>query len=262
MSDDFVLQGRDLRAVFGGVVAVDGLSISVAAGTVTGLVGPNGAGKTTVLNLLSGYYTTQGGDIALETASGKVPLTTAPIEKRARLGIGRTFQTPKLFKQMAVWENVVVAQAWRTDRSSWAEPLSLPSIVRRQRELRSAAVDVLRQFSLHDKADFTPSQLSLGEQRLIEIARAIFGSSRLILLDEPFAGLSTDEKERLSSEILALQRQGVGVLLIEHNLEVVRRLAEHLVVMNQGRELVRGEPGQVLRDPRVVEVFLGKEAAL
>jgi branched-chain amino acid transport system ATP-binding protein len=258
MSDDFVLHGRDLTVAFGGMVAVDKLSISVSSRSVTGLVGPNGAGKTTVLNLLSGYYATQSGSISIETAKGQVTLTHAPVEERARLGIGRTFQTPKLFQQMKVWENVVVAQAWREGRNYLAEFLSTPGVVRRQQELRSQAVDVLEQFSLQDKADFVPSQLSLGEQRLIEISRAIFGGSRLILLDEPFAGLSREEKERLSTEIIALRSKNVGVLLIEHNLEVVRRLADHLVIMSEGRELLRGEPEQVLRDPQVVEVFLGK----
>ncbi len=259
MSDSFVLHGHDLTVAFGGVVAVDSLSISVVSSTVTGLVGPNGAGKTTVLNLLSGYYPTQRGEIVIQTAKEKVSLTHAPVQARARLGIGRTFQTPKLFQQMMVWENVVVAQAWRENRSHWVEVLSLPGMVRRQQQQKRAAIDILRQFSLQDKAHFVPSQLSLGEQRLIEISRAIFGGSRLILLDEPFAGLSAAEKDRLSLEILELRKHGVGVLLIEHNLEIVRRLAEQLVVMSEGRELVRGNPDQVLRNPKVVEVFLGKE---
>jgi ABC-type branched-subunit amino acid transport system ATPase component len=254
------VRARDLSVAFGGVRAVDGLSLEITTGTITALVGPNGAGKSTVLNLLSGFYPCDGGDLTLVEDSRTTDLMPLRVEDRAALGISRTFQTPKLFPHLAVWENVVAATVSEGRLvSQCLEALSTRAAARGQRRRRDAALATLERVSLRDKADLMPSELSLGEQRLLEMARTMQGGARMLLLDEPFAGLSHDERERLVGEIKRLEADGVGILLVEHDLETVRRLASFLLVMNEGRELRRGTPATVLVDAKVIEVFLGPE---
>ena len=255
------LRAEGLGVSFGGLRAVEDLSLEVSTGSITALVGPNGAGKSTVLNLLSGFYASDSGSLTLVRGGDTVDLLTLRVEDRARLGIARTFQTPKLFPQLAVWENVAAAAVSKGSVFSHAlEALSLPGAAAGQRQRREEALATLDRVSLRDRADLTPSELSLGEQRLLEMARTMQGGARVLLLDEPFAGLAQDERERLIDEIKRLEADGVGILLVEHDLETVRRLASFMLLMNEGRELRRGKPASVLADPKVVEVFLGPES--
>lgn len=259
-AEHVTLRADGLGVSFGGLRAVSDLSLEVTTGTITALVGPNGAGKSTALNLLSGFYEPDSGSLALVRDGETVDLMPLRVEERARLGIARTFQTPKLFPHLAVWENVAAAVVSTGGRvANVLEALSLPGAVAGQRRRREAALATLDRVSLRDRADLAPSELSLGEQRLLEMARTMQGGARVLLLDEPFAGLAHDERERLIAEIKGLEADGVGILLVEHDLETVRELASFMLLMNEGHELRRGEPAKVLSDPKVIEVFLGPE---
>lgn len=250
------LSVRGVVKRFGGVVAVSDVSLDLAPGAVHALVGPNGSGKTTLLNLVSGYYPFDEGSIAI----GEVAVARLDAGKVARLGVRRTFQTPKLVAELSVIDNVMLG-AFADERSSLASiGLGLPGARREARERRAEALRYLQFVGLQALAGEEAGNVPHGQQRLVEIARAMVGRPRLLLLDEPAAGLSMSELEGLTTLVRAIAALGTTVLIVEHHLELVASLCQGVTVLAEGRILAEGSPSQVFANPAVVAAYMGVRA--
>lgn len=249
--DDLVL--TNVVLAFGGVRAIDGLSMTIHAGAVHGLIGPNGSGKTTTLNVISGYYTPQEGEAFLGT---RVLPHGAP-QTRAALGIARTFQTPRVIGEASVLQNVMIG-ATIDGRASFMEAaLSLPRNRSDEKRLTARAMAALDVVGLASLAAVRADRLQHSELRFVEIARALIGSPAFLLLDEPAAGLSTDEIKRLGSLITAVAKAGTGVLLVEHHADLIFDICDRVTVLNLGRELAAGTPADIRSHKEVVSAYLG-----
>jgi branched-chain amino acid transport system permease protein len=250
-----LLRATNVSRGFGGVRALDGVNLTVTPGVVHALVGPNGSGKTTLLNLISGFYRLHGGEICL----GPHRLDTRRADQIAQLGIARTFQTPKLLDVESALTNVVVA----CDRHAAAPVVS--SVLHTRGGLRAErtgardAYAMLKEVGLDEESFRSAGLLPHGTQRLLEIARAMALRPKFLLLDEPAAGLSAAEVQALSRAVRSAADQGVGVLLVEHNLPVVFGLADQVTVLHQGRVLAEGTPSDVSANPEVVRIYIGRE---
>ena len=245
-----LLEVRGLTKRFGGVVALDAVSLAVEPGRVCGLIGPNGAGKTTLLNLVSGLDRSDAGDVSLRGTS----LARLKPYQRARLGLGRTFQNIRVFKYMTVAENVAAAQygAQRAGlRDLWPR-------LGRTRDRQRRAREILAFLKLERRADQCAGDLPYGEQRRVEIARALATDPAVLLLDEPAAGMNEQETEELCGDIELLRAEGYTVLLVEHDMALIRRVSDHLVVLNFGQKIADGPTQDVLAAPAVVEAYLGE----
>ncbi|HEY2256542.1 MAG TPA: ABC transporter ATP-binding protein [Variovorax sp.] len=251
MTATLVLEG--VARQFGGVPAVDGLSMQVPAGQVTGLIGPNGAGKTTVVNLITGLLHLSAGKVLLDGRD--VSREEAPV--LARAGVARTFQNIRLVPDASVLDNVVAGFHRHEKSGLWANLLGLPSARAETAELRRRACELLERFGMGALADHRAGSLSYGHQRRIEMMRALATNPRLLLLDEPVAGMNDVEAESLAAIFRKVAADGVAVLLIEHNMRFVMSLCSHLYVLASGRLIAEGDPTAVGRDPRVVEAYLG-----
>jgi ABC-type branched-subunit amino acid transport system ATPase component/ABC-type branched-subunit amino acid transport system permease subunit len=238
---------------FGGVKALDAVSMTVESGVVHGLIGPNGSGKTTLLNALTSIYVPDSGTVRL---NGRT-LTGTPPHKLARLGIARTFQTPRLLKELSVWENVMLG-GFSVERATAAEALlRLPRALADNRRLGDRAYELLEDLGLAGRAATRAVDLPHGQQRMIELARALMVEPRLLLLDEPAAGLSGDELAVLDQLVRSLQHGGMTVVIVEHHIGWVRELCEQVTVLDQGRVISSGVPDAVFDDARVRETYLG-----
>lgn len=241
---------------FGGLVAVDGVDMDVAEGEVHGLIGPNGAGKTTMLNLLSGHLPPSTGRILLAGAD----ITRMPAERRAAAGIRRTFQNLKLFREMSVLENVMVGLHTASRAEILQALLRTPFQRREETEIAEKAHAALVFVGLQHLADQPAGSLPYGHQRLVEIARAIVARPRLLLLDEPAAGLNGAESRLLVDFIRRIREAGATIILIEHHMDVVMPTCDRITVLNHGRLLARGTPGEIRSDRAVIGAYLGKGA--
>ena len=251
IQEGLVLDG--VTRAFGGVVAVDDLSLTVEPGRITGLIGPNGAGKSTVVNLITGLLRLTAGRIRLDGRD----ITEAEAPEVARAGIARTFQTVRLLKEASVLDNVV-AGFHRHERAGLAAGLlGLPSALREGRDLRRRAAAILERFGMADFADLPAGSLSYGHQRRVEMMRALAMEPRLLLLDEPVAGMNDVEADALGRIFAELARDGLGVLLIEHNMRFVLSLCAEIHVIDSGRLIASGTPAAVRRDPAVIAAYLG-----
>lgn len=251
------LRLEDVTKTFDGLVAVSALGFVVRPGAITALIGPNGAGKTTTFNLISGLSRPTAGRI---TFAGR-DLTRLSPHEICRAGIGRSFQTPQTFGRMTVLENVMVAAQVRGASSFLAAGLRLPAARREEAHTRDVALDHLRFLELGGLAARPAGTLPLGQQRLLELARALATEPRVLLLDEPAAGLTRAEVAQLREVLLGISARGIAVLLVEHNMRFVLRTADHVVVLNHGQKLAEGSATEIARDPRVVAAYLGRAGA-
>jgi branched-chain amino acid transport system ATP-binding protein len=250
-----VLEALDLTRRFGGVVAVDGVSIRVGDGELCGVIGPNGAGKSTLFHLVAGHLRPNAGRIHF---AGRDITGVAP-DRRARLGIAIAFQTVRLFRGMTVLENVMVG-AHASTRHGFCEAfLRLPRHRREEREILERAERALDRVGLGAEASRPAESLPIGQQRAVQVARALCGEPRLLLLDEPASGLRAAERQRLAALLGDLSREGLSMLLIEHDVAFVTRLAGRITVMDRGRVIAEGPPERIREDPAVIAAYLGRE---
>jgi ABC-type branched-subunit amino acid transport system ATPase component len=248
-----LLSVERLERAFGGVRAVDGASFEVRAGEVHGLIGPNGAGKTTVINLVSGLLAPTGGEIRLE---GR-PIQALPPHRIAALGVARTFQNIRLFSDLSARDNVLVGQHLARRASLLARLLVLPSSRDEEKAAKERAFALLDRIGLAGRAHEAARNLSYGEQRRVEIARALASGPRLLLLDEPTAGMNPVEVEAVAALIRKVAAEGHSVLLIEHNVRLVMDVCDRITVLDFGRVIAEGPPAAVANDPAVVTAYLG-----
>ncbi|MBU9738199.1 ABC transporter ATP-binding protein [Diplocloster agilis] len=250
-----LLEVNGLGISFGGLRAVDDFTINIEKGMLYGLIGPNGAGKTTVFNMLTGVYRPNNGTIKLdgENLVGKSPAQIC------QTGVARTFQNIRLFKKMTVLDNVKVALHNETKYSLWTSMFRLPGYFKKEKEMDQRALDILAVFGLEGQAQVMASNLPYGQQRKLEIARALATNPKLLLLDEPAAGMNPNETAELMETIkLVRDKFDVTILLIEHDMKLVAGICEYLTVLNFGTELASGTPDVVLHDPAVVTAYLGE----
>jgi branched-chain amino acid transport system permease protein len=250
------LEISGLSKRFGGVQALDGVAFSVPAGSCCAIVGPNGSGKTTLLNLASGYYKPDAGSVKI----GGVETLGSSAQKIAARGIGRTFQTPRLVAGLTALDNVVLGAFMRERASLLSIALRLPYARAEARRLREEALGFLHFVGAADRAEAEAGETPHGQQRLIEIARAMMGGARLILLDEPAAGLSMAELDRLERLIRRICELGATIVIVEHHLDLVANLANHVTVLDRGTVLAAGKPAAVFNDARVMRAYMGERA--
>jgi branched-chain amino acid transport system ATP-binding protein len=252
-----ILKATDIGISFGGVKAVDGVSFAVEPGQILSIIGPNGAGKTTLFNIVSGVYAASRGTIRLadEDVTGWAP------HKLAARGLSRTFQNLQIFQHMTACENVMVGRHLREKCNLLSALFRTPSVTRQNRETRAAALDLLGYVGLKDVADIPAGSLPYGACKRLEIARALAAEPRVLLLDEPAAGCNAVETEEIDHLIRQVADRGVAVVLVEHDMKLVMKISDRILVLERGRPLAEGTPREVRDDPRVLEAYLGQHGA-
>jgi branched-chain amino acid transport system ATP-binding protein len=252
-----LLDIKDLTIKFGGLVALSAFSLQMDQGGLIGLIGPNGAGKTTVFNLITGVYAPSFGEVRLQ---GEI-ISGRPSHVIARLGVARTFQNIRLFAGLSVFDNLLAAASYRRTRDTMGSILGLPTVRRSEKAIRKQAAELLEFVGLSGAASSQGTALPYGEQRKLEIARALMMQPRLLLLDEPAAGMNPTEKDSLRGLVQNIAQQGIGVLVIEHDMKFVMNLCSQITVLDHGEIICRGNPATVQADPGVIEAYLGSQSA-
>jgi ABC-type branched-subunit amino acid transport system ATPase component len=245
-----VLELKGVSRHFGGVKAIDGLDLQVREGEILGLIGPNGSGKSTAVNVVTGLFPVTSGSIYF----GKEEIGKLPTHKRLHLGIARTFQNIRLFGQLTVWQNLWVAQNSPEDR---ARRGFLARWLGGQRGVRAEISQLLEFSGLAHKQDELAANLAFGEQRRLELARALATRPKLLLLDEPAAGMNSEEIGQLRERILRTRERGITIVLVEHVMELVMGVTDRIVVLNFGRKIAEGTPSEIQGSPLVKKAYLG-----
>jgi branched-chain amino acid transport system ATP-binding protein len=249
------LEIDSLSMQFGGLSAVREVSIQIEQGEIHGLIGPNGSGKTTTFNVVSGYYKPSAGKITFEGKN----MTGLPAYKITAAGFARTFQNLRLFKSMTVLENVLVGMGHNARTSLWQEILNPIAVRREEKDFVEKAMRLLTLLGIANLADYPATSLSYGHQRRVEIARALGTEPKILLLDEPAAGLNDLESEDLRETLMKIRRSGVTIFLIEHDMKLVMEMCDIITVLDYGRKIAEGTGTWISNDPAVIEAYLGKE---
>lgn len=250
-----LLEIENLNKRFSGVQAIFDLTHDFQTGSITAVIGPNGAGKTTLINMISGHLRPSNGDIRFQGKS----LRGQKAHRIARSGIARTFQTVELFGQMTVLENVMVGRYSRSRSGIIQAAFRFPACLREETTVRERALSILNMVGLVERAELQAANLPLGEQKLLEVARAVAAEPRLLLLDEPAAGLNEAETQKAARMIKNLIQEGMTIILVEHDMKMVMSISDEILVLNYGSKVAAGPPSVVRADPEVIKAYLGDE---
>ncbi len=248
-----MLKLNGITKVFGGLTALEDVSFAVEAGSITGVIGPNGAGKTTLFNIVTGLYTQTTGSVILD----RQDISFLETEKLAALGLVRTFQNVELFREMTVLENVMVGLHTKSKSGIFSCAFRLPGQMKEEKTIREKGREWLEFTGLGDLAETTAGSLPFGKGRLLEISRALAAQPKIILMDEPAAGLNSRETFELASLIRKIKDSGVTVVLVEHDMDLVMDVCQSIVVLNLGKKLAHGTPREIQENPEVISAYLG-----
>jgi branched-chain amino acid transport system ATP-binding protein len=257
MEKNYLLEINKISKAFGGVQAVKDVSFNVDKGVIKAIIGPNGAGKTTLFNMISGKLTADTGDIYFNSRK----ITGLKPYAIARQGLASTFQTTKLFAHMTVLENVMVGRHARTKAGFMSCLLKLPWTWKEEKQIKKDSMNILKSLELDDLAEEDALNLSFGKQRLVEFARALATEPEILLLDEPAAGLNIYETNELSRLIMKIKKQGITVLIVEHDMSLVMDISDSIVVINSGEKFAEGIPKEIQKNPDVIKIYLGGDDA-
>jgi branched-chain amino acid transport system ATP-binding protein len=245
---------RDISLRFGGLQALSDITVGVSSGLWTALIGPNGAGKTSLLNVICGLYAAQRGEVVL----GGRPLEGLGVHQRAALGVARTFQAVQLVLEMHVLDNLLLGLHCRGRVGLLAHLVGSPGSRREERALRDTGLAMLERYDLAEVWDRPVSELSLWQRKLLELARAVVGEPRLLLLDEPMGGLTMAEREAMAELLHDLRGRGLSMIMVEHDMDMVMTHTDHVLVLHHGRLLAQGPPREIQADPDVIAAYLGE----
>lgn len=250
-----LLQTQNLMKYFGGVIAVNEVTLNIDPGEILGMIGPNGSGKSTFINLLTGIYRPDGGSITFMDRK----IGGFPAHRVTRSGIARTFQNLRVFSNISVLSNVLIGRHSRIQNSLWSIYLQPFASWRREKAAVAKAMEILEMANLAERCDQLAKNLPYGEQRLLEICRALASDPRLLLLDEPCAGMNPVEMDTLARFLSFLQDQGNTIFIVEHNMRFIMSVAERIVVLNAGQKFREGTPAEIQADAEVQRIYLGEE---